>query len=163
MKIGLISDSHDHLDHLERAVALFRERGVERIWHAGDIVCPAMVLALRGFDLRGVFGNNDGEKLGLRRAAEKIGGELSGYFLELPAPCGSGVIALYHGMDAACLEALILSGRYRAVVSGHTHRPENRMEGATLVLNPGTAHGFRQRATVMIYDDAAWTAALIDL
>ncbi|MBF0296326.1 MAG: YfcE family phosphodiesterase [Magnetococcales bacterium] len=162
MQTGLISDSHDHLENLERALEVFRSRGVRRIWHAGDIVSPPMLLAMQGFEVTAVFGNNDGEKIGLHKAALKIGGRLDGDFLELEAPCGQGSIALYHGTYAPFLYSMIHSGKYRTVISGHTHKPVNRMEGETLVLNPGTSHGFRQRASVMIYDDATHTAELID-
>lgn len=163
MRIGLISDSHDHLDNMEKIVDLFALRGVSRILHAGDFVCPAMILAMRGFEVSAVFGNNDGERVGLRKAFEQIGGRIQGEFLELSAPGGQGLIALYHGTDSSFLASLIQSGNYRVVVSGHTHKPVNRMEGETLVLNPGSAHGFRQSATVMIYDDAMHAAELIEL
>ncbi|MBF0128168.1 MAG: metallophosphoesterase [Magnetococcales bacterium] len=163
MKFGLLADSHDHLEHLERALAIFRERGVEWILHAGDIVSPPMVLAMQGFRLTAVYGNNDGEKVGLLKAAEKIGGQLNSDFAELDAPSGNGRIALYHGTYAPFWVSMTLSGNYRVVVTGHTHKPVNRMEGNTLVLNPGTSHGFRQRATAMVYDDAACAAELIEL
>ncbi|MBF0342266.1 MAG: metallophosphoesterase [Magnetococcales bacterium] len=163
MKIGLISDSHDHLEHLERALAVFREQGVTRILHAGDFVCPATILALSGFPVSAVFGNNDGERQGLLRAFARIGGVLEGEFLELDAPGGEGRVALYHGTVARFKDALIASGAYRVVITGHTHRPVNRMEGATLVLNPGTLHGFGRQATAMIYDDQTRSAQLVEL
>ncbi|MBF0270745.1 MAG: metallophosphoesterase family protein [Magnetococcales bacterium] len=163
MKIGLISDSHDHLEHMSRALACFRERGVTQILHAGDCVCPATILTMVGFEVGGVFGNNDGERAGLHRAFARIGGRLEGEFLELGAPGGAGRIALYHGTVARLRDSLIVGGGYRLVVTGHTHRPVNRMEGETLVLNPGTLHGFGQRATAMIYDDATHSAELIEL
>ena len=40
MKIGIISDSHDHVDNIRRAVSVFREASVELVIHAGDIVSP---------------------------------------------------------------------------------------------------------------------------
>ncbi|MEO5332785.1 MAG: YfcE family phosphodiesterase [Magnetococcus sp. YQC-5] len=163
MKIGLIADSHDHLEHLELAVQLFKARGVTTIWHAGDMTTPRMILAMRGFALAAVFGNNDHDRADLLRACNQIGGIMDGEMLELDAPDGPGQVALYHGTDPAFLTSLIQGGSYRVVVSGHTHRPKNQMVGKTLVLNPGTAHGFRQHATVMIYDTVLHAAELIDL
>lgn len=163
MKIGVISDSHDHLEHMGRALARFRELGVTRILHAGDIVCPAMILAMSGFEVAAVFGNNDGERAGLMRAMTRIHGRLEGEFLELDAPGGMGRIALYHGTTARLRDALIDSGAYRLVITGHTHRVVNALHGATLVLNPGTLHGFGKRATAMVYDDDTQTAELIEL
>ncbi|MBF0214505.1 MAG: YfcE family phosphodiesterase [Magnetococcales bacterium] len=163
MKIGIVSDSHDHLEHLARALTWFRERGVSRILHAGDMVCPATILRMSGFDVAGVYGNNDGERAGLQRAFAAIGGRLEGDFLELDAPGGLGRIALYHGTSGRIRDSLIGSGAYRVVITGHTHKPVNRQEGDTLVLNPGSLHGFGQGATVMIYDDATHAAELLEL
>ncbi len=163
MQFGLISDSHDHILHMEQAVELFRVRGVKKILHAGDFVSPPTIVTMMGFEVSAVFGNNDGEKVGLLKAYEKIGGHLQGEFLEMDAPGGQGIMALYHGTVAAFLESSILCGKYRVIISGHTHRPVNELVGGTLVLNPGTAHGFGQSATVMIYDDATHTAELIEL
>ncbi|MEO5346331.1 MAG: metallophosphoesterase [Magnetococcus sp. YQC-9] len=163
MKIGVISDSHDHLEHMERAMARFRQLGVTSILHAGDIVCPATILTMNGFEVSAVFGNNDGERAGLMRAMARIQGRLEGEFLELDTPGGTGRIALYHGTTARLRDALIASGAYRLVISGHTHRVVNEWKGETLVLNPGSLHGFGQRATAMLYDDATHTAELIEL
>ncbi|NGZ06402.1 MAG: metallophosphoesterase family protein [Magnetococcales bacterium] len=163
MKIGLIADSHDHLEHLARVMVWFRERGVTRILHAGDMVCPATVLTMTGCDVAAVFGNNDGERAGLQRAFAAIGGRLEGEFLEMEGPAGLGPLALYHGTVPRLRAALIASGTYRAVITGHTHKVVNHLEGSTLVLNPGTLHGFGQQATAMIYDDAAHAVELLEL
>ena len=56
-KIGLISDTHNHLDE-----AVFRHfEQCDEIWHAGDFGSAAIADALRSFKpLRGVYGNIDG-------------------------------------------------------------------------------------------------------
>jgi hypothetical protein len=58
---------------------------------------------------------------------------------------------------------LIECGKYDVVAYGHTHQCEDMKIGNTLVLNPGTAHGFWERATVMIFDTAIREAEIIDL
>ena len=162
MKIGLISDSHDHMDHLHQAARLFRERGVERVFHAGDFVSPPSILCLEGLTLYGVYGNNDGERLGLSKAFEKTGGLLADEVLEMDL-LPMGRMAVYHGTVSAILNALIRSQTYDLVVAGHTHRVTDRMDGRTRLLNPGTAHGFNQQATVMVYDTTTTLAELISL
>ncbi|MEO5350842.1 MAG: metallophosphoesterase [Magnetococcus sp. YQC-3] len=161
MKIGIISDSHDHLENLHKAVAHFRERGVERVVHAGDFVSPPSLLPLEGLAVYGVYGNNDGERVGLTRVFAKLGGQLADEVLEMDLP--SGRMALYHGTVQAVLNALILSQTYTLVVTGHTHRVTDRQEGKTRVLNPGTLHGFNQGATVMVYDVVQDQVELISL
>lgn len=150
MKIGIISDSHDHLGHVRKAAQLFRERGVERVIHAGDFISPPSILCLEGLAVYSVYGNNDGERLGLRKVFEKIGGQLAEEVLEMDVP--EGKIAVYHGTVPSVLRALIRSQDYCVVVCGHTHHVVDQLEGKTRVLNPGTAHGFGKEATIMVYD-----------
>jgi len=40
MKIGLISDSHDHIDNIRKSVEVLKDRGVSLVIHAGDFVSP---------------------------------------------------------------------------------------------------------------------------
>ena len=159
MKIGLISDSHDQMDHIRKAAQIFREQGVERVIHVGDFVCPLAIICLEGLDVYAVYGNNDGERVGLLNMFEKIGGHLVGEVLEMDTP--EGQIAAYHGTVPSLLNALIHSQKYCVVVSGHTHKVMDRWEGKTRVLNPGTAHGFGDKATVMVYDTATTQVELI--
>ncbi len=161
MKIGLIADSHDHIDHLQKAAEAFRERGVERVIHAGDFVSPPSLLGLKGLNVYAVYGNNDGERSGLTKMFATMGGELADEVLEMDLPTGR--IAVYHGTVMAVLNALIRSQTYDLVVTGHTHRVTDRLEGKTRVLNPGTAHGFNQNATVMVYDTATENVEVISL
>ncbi|MEO5365214.1 MAG: metallophosphoesterase [Magnetococcus sp. WYHC-3] len=161
MILGIISDTHDHIDHIRKAAELFRQAGVDMVLHAGDTGSPASVLAWRGLDFRGVYGNNDGERVGLARAAEKIGGRMDAEFMDLHA--GGQRLALYHGYVPALHQALILSGTYDVVVTGHTHRIVDQQEGRVRLLNPGTAHGFGKRATAMVYDTATGQVAILEL
>ncbi len=138
MLIGIVSDSHDHLDRLRRALTLFRERGVERVLHAGDFVSPftAEVFREAGLPVIGVFGNNDGDRLYLRERYAGVGELHAGpHELELR---GRRVVLMH---EPRALEALVASGRYDLVVYGHTHRAEVR-PGRPLVVNPGECGGW---------------------
>ncbi|HTH47285.1 MAG TPA: metallophosphoesterase family protein, partial [Candidatus Limnocylindria bacterium] len=56
MKIGIISDTHGHLDR--QVFDLFA--GVDHILHAGDIGYPSLILELEGLaPVTAVLGNND--------------------------------------------------------------------------------------------------------
>jgi len=77
MKIGIFSDSHDKMDNIRRVVDIFLEQKVDKVVHCGDIVAPFMVRAmseLEGKDIEiiGIYGNNDGERLGLYKMLGKI-------------------------------------------------------------------------------------------
>lgn len=161
MKIGIISDTHDHLDHIRRAATEFRKQEVDLVIHAGDYTSPPAVKALEGLKTAGVFGNNDGEKLGIARIFEKIGGHFEGDFLKIDVD--GEAIAVYHGTIPEIKEALGRCGLYRAVITGHTHMIENHLEGRTRMLNPGSAHGFDKSATIMIYDSDTDHVEVIEL
>ncbi|MBF0184980.1 MAG: metallophosphoesterase [Magnetococcales bacterium] len=162
MRLGLISDSHDHITHIEQAARIFRARGVDWVVHAGDIVSPPALRCLEGLTLFVVYGNNDGERIGLLKAAEKLGATLKGDLLELDLPDEKRAV-VYHGTEPALLQALSCSQTYDLVIYGHTHRAEDRQEGRTRILNPGTAHGFGKTATIMIYDTLTSQSELITL
>jgi putative phosphoesterase len=72
MKIGIMSDSHDHIENIKKCVALFREREVEFVIHLGDFVNPNSVRAMKGLKLIAVFGNNDGDIFRLMQAFHEI-------------------------------------------------------------------------------------------
>lgn len=140
MKIAIISDSHDHLEHLQKAVEIIKKQGIETVLHLGDYVSPFSIPPFAGLKLIGVFGNNDGEKAGLTKKFAEIKGELLGDFGEIKL---DGVkFALYHGTDPFRQEEVINCGKYDVVCFGHNHQKETGMQGQTLLINPGTVHGF---------------------
>ena len=58
MKIGLLSDTHGHLD--DRVFQHFED--CDEIWHAGDIGTSTIIEKLTAFKpFRGVYGNIDGK------------------------------------------------------------------------------------------------------
>ncbi|MBU2560247.1 YfcE family phosphodiesterase, partial [archaeon] len=67
--IGIISDSHDNLPSVEKAVDYLNSLDLELVIHAGDYIAPFTAIELKKLDAKmvGVFGNNDGEKDGLRK------------------------------------------------------------------------------------------------
>ncbi|MGB5089822.1 MAG: metallophosphoesterase family protein [Nitrososphaeraceae archaeon] len=78
MKIGIISDTHDNIENIQKAVKEFNNRQVEIVLHAGDFVSPIAVESFAGIKLVGILGNNDTDIPGLTSAFNKIHGELKG-------------------------------------------------------------------------------------
>ena len=97
MKIGLISDTHDNIQNIQKAIISFNEKLVRVVIHAGDIVSPETVEAFDGMRLIGVLGNNDLEISKLTTAFDKIGGQLKGEFCEIEQD--KLIFAVYHGTD----------------------------------------------------------------
>lgn len=160
MKIGIIADSHDNVPMIERACELFNAQGVGMVFHAGDFIAPFALNPLNDIlqcDYCGVFGNNDGEQLGLQRTA---GNRLS------PSPAeftvGEWKVLVAHEMPI--LEAVADSAHYRLVVYGHTHLREITKKGDTLLVNPGECGGWLHgRCTVAIAHLDTLQAEIIEL
>lgn len=161
MNIGLISDSHDHVPHIEKAVNIFKSREVDLVLHAGDYCSPFTIPPFEGLPLKGVFGNNDGDHYLLMQKFSDIGADLAGYFFDLEV--GERKIALYHGTDAAITSALRQCGNYDIVISGHTHEQVKHQVDDTLAINPGTAHGFGHTASIAVLDTATMDVEFIEL
>lgn len=161
MLVGLISDSHDHVSHIENAVALFQEKNVNLVLHAGDFCSPFTIPPFNGLSLKGVFGNNDGDHYLLMKKFAEIGADHLGTFGDLQID--GKRFALYHGTDAPITASLEKSGNYDIVVSGHTHQKKVEMVGNTLSINPGTAHGFDDEATVALLNTETMDVQFINI
>ena len=140
MKIGVISDTHDQGHHIRKAVSLLNEADVELVVHCGDWVSPFILHFFKGLKapLRGVFGNNDGDRF--RHLANKakwgIDLEYEERFLKLEV--SNKKIAVFHGDYPELITGLVSCGEYDAVFHGHTHQRVNQQIGRTLSLNPGS-------------------------
>ena len=64
MLVGIISDTHDDIMNVRRAIEIFNAEGVDSVIHAGDYVFPGVVKEFEKLNAKliGVLGNNDGEK-----------------------------------------------------------------------------------------------------
>jgi len=161
MIIGLISDTHDHVPNIKKAAGLFKQQGAKTVLHAGDYCSPFTIAPFEELDLIGILGNNDGDIYTLQHKFNETDAELSGHFLEITI---EGVhFAVYHGTYPRITNALELCGEYDVVVSGHTHEQKEQKVGNTLAINPGTAHGFDEEATVAIFNTRTRKADFLSL
>ena len=163
MKIGLISDTHDNIQNIWRAVREFNDKHVDLVIHAGDFVSPIAVESLAGVKLVGVLGNNDTDIPELTSTFNKIHGELKREIFE--SVYDGMKFAVYHGTHLAKKDQLIKSGKYDVFIYGHTHRKDNRNIGTTRVINPGTAKGwfFGLFATIAVFDTSSRNLEFINL
>ena len=63
MLIGAISDSHDNLPQIEKAVQILNYQKVDLVLHAGDYVAGFVIPKFKALNCKliCVFGNNDGD------------------------------------------------------------------------------------------------------
>jgi len=164
MKIGIISDTHDRLPFIDRAVRKMNKKDVELVLHAGDYSAPFVTSRFKPLKARmiGVFGNNDAEKELLRRNFNEIGIEIRGRFAEIQA---DGLkIALLHGEEKELLSSLLDTGSYNVVVYGHTHQSEVKRKKGVLVINPGEACGYLSgKATIGLLDTSTMEVTILSI
>ena len=138
MRIGIISDTHNHLPNTRRIVELLNEASVERVVHTGDITQAKTLHVLAELDapLYGVYGNNDVE----RRALETASRELEMHLVDPPLRLrwASREIVVVH--DPHDLHDALLSDVDLAI-HGHDHRHRNERYEGTLLFNPGECAG----------------------
>ena len=149
MKIGVMADSHDNIPKIRQAVELFNREGVGLVVHAGDFISPFSIVPLEDLDCQvlAVFGNNDGERIGV--ASQLFGmGEVHPNLAT--TEISGRRIAVVHYPELA--SPLARSGAFDLVVYGHTHQIEERIEKG-LLLNPGEVGGWLTGlSTVAIVD-----------
>ncbi|GAQ95765.1 hypothetical protein TAGGR_3241 [Thermodesulfovibrio aggregans] len=159
MKIGIISDTHDHMDNIRKALKIFKENNVKAIIHAGDFVSPFTWRVFKDFEgeFYGVFGNNDGDRVLLKKMyGERIQPQIREFEIE------GKRIALMH--EPQMLEALAQSGRFDLIVYGHMHEVDIRRINNTLIINPGEACGWLYgKATVVVLDIERLEPSVISL
>src|SRR5256886_9927006 len=131
--VGVISDTHGRL-RPEAVVAL---RGVDAIVHAGDIGTPDVLERLGAIaPVTAVRGNND------RGAwAEKLP---STQVLEI------GGVLLYVLHDVTELGLDPRTAGFGAVISGHSHQPQQEERDGVLFFNPGSAGPRRFKLPVAV-------------
>ena len=145
-RIGLISDTHGLL----RPEAVEALQGVDLIIHAGDVGAPEVlerlgalvpVVAVRGNVDRGAW-------------ADK---------LPATAIVEPGIFVTH---DVKEMRIDPAAAGYRAVISGHSHRPSQSERDGVLYVNPGAAgpRRFRLPVTIAILDiGATWSVEWIEL
>ncbi len=159
MIIGIISDTHDHLDNLQKALNIFEERNIAHIIHAGDFTSPFTARVLTKFKgaFTGIFGNNDGDKLLLSKVYEgKIYNQP--HILSL----SNRKIVVMH--EPSIIEAVADSNHYDLLIYGHTHKAEIRKKNNTLIVNPGEAGSWLYgKASVAIVNLEDMIAEIIEI
>lgn len=152
MKIAIVSDIHDHINHLLQALVTADEAGCEHMIFLGDMVHSSTFSLLAEMwkkPLELVFGNNEYEWEAfhdIAAAAEHI--TLHGEY---------GIMTLDSRRLFFChlpsiARKAVETGRFDAVFYGHTHYADVRLLGASLLANPGEVYGRQSAPGIGVYD-----------
>jgi putative phosphoesterase len=132
-QIGVISDTHG----LVRPEAIVALKGSELILHAGDIGKPEVLTSLASIaPVMAIRGNND------RGAWAKKLPDI----LQLRVN-GLGIYIIHNVNE---LEADPVTQGFRAVISGHSHKPSMTNLDGVMFLNPGSAGPRRFKLPVVV-------------
>ena len=163
--IGVISDTHDNLPMIEKAVKRLNNEKVALVLHAGDYVAPFVIPKFKALNARliGVFGNNDGDhELLKKRFSETENCEVRGRFAEIDVD--GFKIALLHGDEEELLNALINCECFDTVIHGHVHMTGVRKKGKVLIVNPGEVCGYLSgKSTMALLDTVKREPKIVEL
>lgn len=148
MKIGIISDSHDRIENLNKALDRLKNSAKVLI-HCGDFCAPFMMPELARFnrDVHCVFGNTDDRFTSVKKANES-GIHLHGNTAKLEL--GGKKILVNHYPEIA--QAFVLTGEYDAVFYGHNHTAKKEKINNPFLVNPGDIMGLNNKPSFAIYD-----------
>ncbi|MBD80801.1 MAG: YfcE family phosphodiesterase [Crocinitomicaceae bacterium] len=159
-KIGLLSDTHSHLDE-----AVFRHfKNCDEIWHAGDIGDLSVMDQLKEFKpVRGVYGNIDDQQV--RKEYP-----LNNRFLCEQVDVWITHIGGYPGRYSPSIRKEIAINPPKLFICGHSHilkvMPDKKLD--LLHINPGAAgnHGFHKVKTLIrfsIHEDRIMDLEVIEI
>jgi putative phosphoesterase len=162
-KVAILSDSHDNIWSLEKALTAVRDSGADVLLHCGDLCAPFIIDKLAdGFpgEIHIVFGNNDGDGRLLHTLATKHARvHLHAIYHEFEF--GGRHIAMIHYPEPA--RRIAQSGVLDLVCYGHDHTKHAEQIGRCWLVNPGEIMGLRGGATWGLYDCDGHTFALQDV
>jgi len=140
MRIAILSDSHDQILHVHRAVQFSNQAGVEMLIHCGDLISPFMLkhLALFTGPIHLIYGNNVGDQHLVSSRCKSMDNIFHhGIFGSVTA--GGLKIAFHHYPELAY--GVAKTGDYDVVCCGHNHIRAARYMNGCLLLNPGELLG----------------------
>ncbi|MEM8899863.1 MAG: metallophosphoesterase family protein [Bacteroidota bacterium] len=160
MKIGIISDIHDHVHHLTPALSYLQPH-TDCLFCLGDL-CSPFVLGMLGrlYDkpVHLVMGNNDADLFRMMTVASKkenahlyMHGESAHLVLDdnqfkpfsvrKDQPRDAFTVGLTHFPDIAI--SMHKSGIYQLVCYGHDHTQNHPYAAPPLLVNPGSIMGYQ--------------------
>lgn len=166
-----MSDTHDQLPNVDKAVKILVDSGAELVLHAGDYCSPFVISHFKPFKGKfiGVFGNNDGDHEFLKKRFIEFGLDIRGIFAEIKID--NLRVALLHGGEpgsppglSELLKSLIDAECYDVVVHGHVHEAKAYRKGKKLIINPGEVCGYlTEKPSIAIWDTRTMDVKIIPI
>jgi len=164
MKIAIISDSHDNLPNIEKAINYLNKQKIRLIIHCGDVCAPIILgefaKLFKGKEIHVVKGNVDGDIEGFKSWAKK--------YPKIIYHGNTGKLEIDDLKIVFCHDPYVAkkmaqSQKYDFVFYGHSHKPWQEKVDKTEMINPGTLAGLFNKATFAIFDTETRKAQLVVL
>ena len=141
MRVAIMSDSHDNIWNMRKAVEIVKGSQAGLIIHCGDFIAPFMLKELdeAGIPVHGVFGNNDGDQYTLTKMASGMLNHITLHGLAGQVDAAGFNIGFTHYAELGA--GLVSAGDCHLVCFGHTHVHEIKKAGEVTLLNPGEIMG----------------------
>jgi len=163
MRIAVLSDSHDHILNLRRAVFRANQEGAELLLHCGDLISPFMLAHLEQFSgqVHLVYGNNAGDQHLIASRCASPDSRIQHHGIHATLAVGTLRIAIEHYPQWA--RALAQSGDFDLVCYGHNHVFHVERLGKCLLLNPGDLLGKDAVPSFALLDTDDFSVRRIDV
>ena len=142
MRIGIISDTHNNVENLHKALNRLQQEDIITIFHCGDLTDPETARLLDGFQVYFTYGNGD-----------TVTGKIREMLLSYNPTSWTGFtftgdvngvsVAATHGHLDGMVDQLTQSGKYAYVFKGHSHRRLDVIKNGTRLINPGSLGGLK--------------------
>jgi len=153
MKIAIISDTHDNLVNLKKAISFINKERIKILIHCGDIFKPeTLKKGLKGYQGKTylIFSKTDASFSKFPEDSFKNLPRLKVYEEFGEIKINKRKIAFCHFPEIA--KELARSQKHDLVFYGHTHKPWEEKIGKTRLVNPGNLAGIFYIPTFAIYD-----------
>ncbi len=143
MQIAILSDTHNHLANLQKALRIIEDENIQTVIHCGDVTTTETLALLSPCKVILTYGNGDFSSGEMRNTLLRLNPEsYAGSVFQ--GEIDGLMIAVTHGHHLSQYQNLINSQQFDWIFFGHSHRREDRLQGRTRLVNPGALGGLHK-------------------
>jgi len=143
MQIAILSDTHNHLANLQKALRIIEDENIQTVIHCGDVTTTETLALLSPCKVILTYGNGDFSSGEMRNTLLRVNpGSYAGSVFQ--GEIDGLMIAVTHGHHLSQFQNLINSQQFDWIFFGHSHRREDRLQGRTRLVNPGALGGLHK-------------------
>lgn len=145
MIIGILSDTHNDVSNIQKALSVFSKHKPEKLFFCGDATTVESLEWFCEYPIVYTYGNSDfatGEIASFLKANNPS--NFAGFVYE--GILAEKYIGVTHGHLDGQLDQMINSGQFNLIFSGHTHVRKDKCIGKTRLINPGSLGGTRKQS-----------------